>query len=273
MLRGKQFFIFLGTLLLLSIFILPAIAADAGTPDKVVDGAGLLTEEEEDALRSRIAEVVSRYQCDLVIVTADSTHGKTPRAFADDYFDENGYGIGASRSGVLLLVSMEERDWYISTGGTAIRAFTEYGLDYMEERIPPLLTSGDYMEAFETFVSLCEDFLRETEENRPYDIDNKIREPKTLSDYLFYLVISVAAGAVIAFFATSSMKRKLRTAVPQPAAHAYIREDGVQITKSKDLYLFSSVSRTPRPKNTGGGGSRTHTSAGGRAHGGRGGKF
>ena len=103
------------------------------------------------------------------------------------------------------------------------------------------------MEAFETFVSLCEDFLRETEENRPYDIDNKIREPKTLSDYLFYLVISVAAGAVIAFFATSSMKRKLRTAVPQPAAHAYIREDGVQITKSKDLYLFSSVSRTPRP--------------------------
>ena len=129
------------------------------------------------------------------------------------------------------------------------------------------------MEAFETVVSLCEDFLRETEENRPYDIDNKIREPKTLSDYLFYLVISVAAGAVIAFFATSSMKRKLRTAVPQPAAHAYIREDGVQITKSKDLYLFSSVSRTPRPKNTGGGGSRTHTSAGGRAHGGRGGKF
>ena len=140
MLRGKQFFIFLGTLLLLSIFILPAIAADAGTPDKVVDGAGLLTEAEEDALRSRIAEVVSRYQCDLVIVTAASTHGKTPRAFADDYFDENGYGIGASRSGVLLLVSMEERDWYISTGGTAIRAFTEYGLDYMEERIPPLLT-------------------------------------------------------------------------------------------------------------------------------------
>ena len=129
------------------------------------------------------------------------------------------------------------------------------------------------MEAFETFVSLCEDFLRETEENRPYDIDNKIREPKTLSDYLFYLVISVAVGAVIALFATSSMKRKLKTAVPQPAAYTYIREDGVQITKSKDLYLFSSVSRTPRPKNTGGGGSRTHTSASGRSHGGRGGKF
>lgn len=199
--------------------------------------------------------------------------GKRPVRLPTIILTKTATASARREAGVLLLVSREERDWYISTGGTAIRAFTEYGLDYMEERIPPLLTSGDYMEAFETFVSLCEDFLRETEENRPYDIDNKIREPKTLSDYLFYLVISVAAGAVIAFFATSSMKRKLRTAVPQPAAHAYIREDGVQITKSKDLYLFSSVSRTPRPKNTGGGGSRTHTSAGGRAHGGRGGKF
>ena len=111
-------------------------------------------------------------------------------------------------------------------------------------------------------------------ERRDLAIDSEMEVDLSLIHiYLFYLVISVAAGAVIAFFATSSMKRKLRTAVPQPAAHAYIREDGVQITKSKDLYLFSSVSRTPRPKNTGGGGSRTHTSAGGRAHGGRGGKF
>lgn len=128
-------------------------------------------------------------------MTAASTHGKTPRAFADDYFDENGYGIRARREAACCCWF----PWRNAIGDTApaaraIRAFTEYGLDYMEERIPPLLTSGDYMEAFETFVSLCEDFLRETEENRPYDIDNKIREPKTLSDYLFYLVISVAAG-------------------------------------------------------------------------------
>ena len=41
--------------------------------------------------------------------------GKTAEAYADDYYDYNGYGYGENDDGLLLLVSMGEREWAITT--------------------------------------------------------------------------------------------------------------------------------------------------------------
>ena len=51
---------------------------------------------------------------DLVVVTANTLGGKSPMEYADDYYDYNGY----TDDGALLLVSMEDRDWWISTKGS-----------------------------------------------------------------------------------------------------------------------------------------------------------
>lgn len=275
--RKKWFCILLSVLCFLSLPFFSVCAADGRTPDKVVDRAGLLTDAEEADLRTRMAEVIGRYACDIVILTVETTNGLSAQAYADDYFDSNGYGIGHTRDGVLLLLSMEERDWHIGTSGSAESIFTEYGLDYLEERLVPLLRSGDYKGAFDKFVSLCEEFIREAAAGAPYDTNHKIKEAKTISDYALYAGISILIGAVVAFIVTSSMKSKLKTNLPQHSAHAYIRDGGVRLTNEKDLYLYSTVSRTAKPKDTGsgggGGGSRTHTSSSGRSHGGRSGKF
>ena len=46
-----------------------------------------------------------------------------------------------------------------------------------------------------------------------------------------------------------------------------------EITESSDLFLYSSVPRTARPKDNDNSGSSTHESSGGVTHGGGGGKF
>ena len=68
-------------------------------------------------------------------VTADTINGETPMAYADDYYDYNGYGAGADNDGILLLLSMEDRDWWISTTGYGIDAFTDYGIDVIGDEI------------------------------------------------------------------------------------------------------------------------------------------
>ena len=130
---------FLGVFLFVSFFSLSALAADPQTPDRVIDGADLLTAEEETALRRRIAELTEQYACDIVILTADSLYGQSPRSYADTLFDDNDCGIGSERDGILLLVSMATRDWYISTSGKAISAFSDYGISYIGERVAALL--------------------------------------------------------------------------------------------------------------------------------------
>ena len=97
----------------------------------VVDDADLLSASEASELSSIAEEISRRQQCDVVILTVDSLGGKSATAYADDYFDYNGYGYGADRSGILFLLSMEERDWWMSTRGSAIQAFTDDGIQYL----------------------------------------------------------------------------------------------------------------------------------------------
>ena len=116
-------------LAVLLIFLIPA--ANAAEPDRVNDMAGLLTDSQEERLRGQIEDIAQEYQFDAVIVTVDSLDGKSAEAYADDYFDYNGYGYGTDADGILMLVSMEYRDWAISTCGRGLEVFTDYGLDYM----------------------------------------------------------------------------------------------------------------------------------------------
>lgn len=105
----------------------------------------------------------------MIIVTVDSLNGKTVEEYADDYYDDNGYGYGENDSGILFLVAMDDRQWNISTSGDAITAFTDAGLAYMEDQFVPDLSDGAYLDAFSKYTSLCDDFLTQAEKGEPYD--------------------------------------------------------------------------------------------------------
>ena len=115
---------------------------------QLVDDAGLLDSSEEEELESELDEISERQQFDVVVVTVNSLEGKTPQDYADDFYDYNGYGYGSDHDGVLLLVSMEDRDWYMSTTGYGITAITDAGREYISDQFVPYLSDGEYLEAF-----------------------------------------------------------------------------------------------------------------------------
>lgn len=101
----KQLFGALLALLLCVTMALPAFAAS--DMPRLADNAGLLTDSEQSQLLNKLDEISDRQQVDVVVVTTDSLKGKTPEAYADDFYDDNGYG--ADCDGVLLLVSIQKR--------------------------------------------------------------------------------------------------------------------------------------------------------------------
>lgn len=240
--------------------LLPVSAASV----RLVDDAGLLDNTQYTDILNRLDEISGLYGLDVVIVTTDSTGGKTPMEYADDYFDYHDY----SSDGVLLLVSMEDRDWWISTTGYGIRAFTDAGIEYIGEQIVPYLSDGEYAQAFTEFAELCDQFLKQAETGAPYDSNNL---PKKPFNPLWGLLASAVFGLGSAGIGTGSMKKKLKTVVRKSQANDYVTPGSLQITQSRDLYLYTHRDR--REKAQSGGGSSTHTSSSGTTHGGGGGKF
>lgn len=246
---------FLIALLCLGLWM-PALAAE--DRPLLVDGAHLLSDREKNTLLATLQSVSQKNRMDIVVVTADSLDGAWPEEYADDFYDYNGY----AEDGVLLLVSMEERDWHISTAGYGMTAVTDDGLFYMENEFVDDLSEGAYYDAFVNYAQLCDELIGLARSGTPY---------KAPFDTVINLLIALVVGFVIALIITGIMRSKLRSVRPQPAAASYVKAGSMKVTQSKDLFLYTHIDRRPKPKDSGG--SRTHTASSGRIHGGGGGKF
>ena len=92
-------------------------AAEENVPQQTVyDDAALLTPEEIETLESELNAAGEKTGWNILMLTTDDTNGKTTQEYADDFFD----AITENGDGVALLIDMQNREIYISTGGIAI---------------------------------------------------------------------------------------------------------------------------------------------------------
>lgn len=252
--------------------LLFGMAAQAENSDRVADKAGLLTRQEEARLEEQFARISEKYRVDVAVLTTNSCEGKQPSTYTEDYYEANGYGFGKEISGIMLMVSMEERDYWISTRGAAIAAFTDAGLLQLEDTFVPDLSDGDYYTAFSKFGNTADSFLKEAQGGRAYDRDHVYREPMSFG---LRLLISAGIGLVITVSVMLVLLGQLRSVRPKREARDYVRDGSFRVTRANDLFLYRTVQRRKieQDSSSGGGGSSTHSTSSGGTAGGHGGKF
>ena len=280
----KKIISFLLLLLLMLSIALPVFGVEEPL-DYVVDHAGLLTNEEEEDLQRWIAEYKVDLQLDIVIVTCYGSDGKGVQAYADDFYDMNGYGYGINKTGILLLIDMESREWYMSTCGDAIYIFTDYGLDQLGAEILPWLSEGEYYRAFLSWISALSPYVKAYQAGSP--VDGYVPPDEYESPYgdeIYYyddhvgitvkpFPIALIVGLVAALITVLIMRSQMNTAKLQKNAANYLKDGSFHLRRRSDMFLYSRVTRTARPKSNTSGGSSVHRSSGGISHGGRGGRF
>ena len=224
----------------------PAFAATA-SHSRVADGAELLTDDEISALSDMLDEISSRQQMDVVVMTSDDLQGyDTATECADELYEYCGYGFGDEKDGIMLFISMDDRDWAISTCGYGITAFTDAGCDYIGEQMKDDLSDGNYFDAFNTYASLCDEFITQAREGSPYDVGSLPREPLSF----IWIPISIGIGVTLALIIVGVMKSKLKTVRFQTAANSYMKKDSLALTESSDLFLYHTVTRTAKPESS-----------------------
>lgn len=268
--------------LLLTILFLTSglfsLKAEAEELMHLVDDANLVAEQEESRINQTLAELSEEHDMDVVIFTEEN--GSIPSAMeaADDFFDYSGYGKGPDYSGVLLYVNMETRDVWISTRGDGITAFNDDGIDYILDEITPMLGSGDFVEAFDEYTEICEDFIIRAENGTPYGTNGsgegytgKNRFP-AFRNLFISLLIAILVGGSYAWMLT----REMKSVAPNNSAGNYIVPGSMHVQNSGEMFLFRNVTKVKRQSESGGssgGHSSTHRSSSGARHGGGGRKF
>ena len=118
----------------------------------------LFTVQQETALEEKISQVKEQAALDLVIVTALSTGNKDAQAYADDFFDDGGFGMGDDNSGVLLLIDMGASEVAVSTTGYGIRLLSDARIDKILDEVVGFLIDGESALAAQAFVERVADY-------------------------------------------------------------------------------------------------------------------
>ena len=255
---------------IMSVFLGFSVSSAAGKKS-VIDDAGLIKASDEKELDKKIKNI-QKDKFDVVILTVKSLDGKSAQDYADDYYDNNDYGLDNEKSGVFFLVSKGDRKYHISTKGAGIKAFTDYGIGRIKEEIKPYLSDGDYFNACDEFLNITKDFVKAYKEGTPYDTDNPYNEE---IDYVILEVIALVIAFVIALISVGIMRLRMNTAKPKGTAMEYIKKGSFKLTSEKDIFMYSTVTKTAKPKDNdnSAGGNTTHVSSSGSEHGGGGGSF
>lgn len=258
----KRIFSCLLLLLLMTSFVVTAYA-DFQNP-AIVDDAGYLMQSELASLSKELDEVRGKYGFEIAIYTESDMTSSTAEASADDIYDYNGYGAGENDDGILLYICSDTREYHFTTHGEGLKYFNSNGLKYLESKVVPYLSENDYYEAFRVYIETTDELLQMAKDGKPYN------EKQYSTKYLIGVIIAaLLIPLLVALILMKKKLKKMKTAVENDYAANYVKPGSMKLSVSRDLFLYSRITKTERPKSSSG----THTSSSGRTHGGRGGSF
>lgn len=233
------------------------------------DTAGTVGTGSWETIDDVLWDVHVEHDCDVMIKTTNDLEGMTIRNYADAYYEE--WHGDKEEDGILLVVSMDTREYFILTSGSCIYSFTDAGLDYIEAQIVPDMSAGDYETAFLEFAELCDDFLVQAASGQPYDGNRMPKEPFNVGmSLLIALGVGLAAGGIGLLFLFGNLKSVRQ----QHGAADYTKPNSFRLENQRDLFLYRKVRREEKEDDDDNKrGSSTFTGGSGDTRGGSGGTF
>jgi uncharacterized protein len=257
--------------ILFSVLLRPALKLKAaGDVPLLSDAADLLTDKEEDKLTRKLEKVSDKQDCDIAVYTVDDLTGLKIEAYADDIVDSVGLGKGRSKGTATLLVFIDaddpsNRKAYISTDKNGSACFSDDDIQDVLYDIRSSLSSGQYMDAFESYADSCVSVLKASD---------GADKGGSKGPSPFWIFGDLGIGAAIATLLGQHQKSKLKTKRRKSGASHYADHEGIQFERREDIFLDRRVERTLRERHEDIEGDHehgtTHTSSSGHIHGGGG---
>lgn len=245
---------------------MPVYAADSG---HIADYADLLTDMEEQQLAAEMADTTEEYDCGVYLVTvADySDYGSTPYDAAVELYSLQSEDGNLPGDGILLMLSMQERDYSLITYGAYAEAvYPDAVMWEMEEHFLYYFAQNRWFDGFACYVGDAERALAD------YDVDMTEQYGDRYESYYepgvpdvvlrfnrvqseIWLAVGVGSLAV-ALVVCLVMKAGMRTARKATHANEYIPTGGVNLRVKQDLFTHTTTRVIHHPKQNSGGSGR-----------------
>ena len=230
----------------------------------VTDAAGLFTETQLAELNAVATRVSSEYHCAVYAILVDDYTQYNPKGVEDcaqgfySYYD---LGFGDDRDGLLLLLSLEDRDYALQDyGPNAANWFTDSRLSRLESSFLKYFAEDDWYRGVLAYIQGAGQLLsaaQQQSQSAPYGQYHE----STLGlgdgmDPITKLIVAIAPSSAIALAVCQSFKSQMKTAKERDTADEYVVSGSARLRVKEDQFI--NRTRTvqvieTQPRNPGGG--------------------
>lgn len=203
----------------------------------IFDLSDQLSYEEWAELEARASDISQRHGCGVYAAFVDdfTEYGGGNDVYKTTYqlYHASELGMGADRDGIIILLSMDDRDYAMFVyGDHAEYAFDRYGQKELEDAFLGYFGDNDWYGGVSHYLDTCDEYLTRAEEGKP------VRK-NTLPMYL----IVVAASCAIAGGICLMLKWQMKTVHKKAEANEYVAAGGLNLTKQYDRYTHTTETR------------------------------
>ena len=232
----------------------------------IFDLSDQLTAEEWKEAEARAADISQRHNCGVYVVFVDNfkKYGDGDDVYKTTYelYHANELGMGEGRDGIIILLSMAERDYAMFVYGTyAETAFNSYGQEKLEKAFLGNFKEDDWYGGVSNYLSTCDEYLTRADAGKP------VRESPALLIAIAVVASCLLSGAICLF-----LKRSMKTVHQKVEANEYVAPGGLQLSKQYDRYTHTTEVRSKISSSDDSSSSGTSSCSGGGGSG-RSGKF
>ncbi len=259
--------VIIGLFLSFNLSVLTVAAASSASEPKlgyITDIVGILSQSESAELEEKAREITEKYHCAVYGVILDdfSRYADTIEECGESLYQECDLGYGEDKDGIILLLSMADRDYtIIDFGEFGNYAVTDYGRDKICDKFLDDFADDEWYDGFEDYLEESAVILEHAKDGTPFgkDTDRFPLSERILFSYGIALIISM----VIALIVCTIFKQQMKTAVKAGEAENYVLKNEINIYAREDRYTHTT--RTERKinnnsgKSSGGGGSNSRS--------------
>ena len=244
----------------------------------VKDAAGLMSAQERQTLEEKAQQLASKYGVGVYVLSVDDyrNYGGSSNIdfWTEKLYLDNNLGLGSAQNGVILVLSMAERDYCLKIyGKDALFAYTDYAQGQLTDRFLSSFRNNDWYGGFSKYLDFGGTILEDAQDGSP--MEKHVDMAATVGGSS---LISLLVGLVTGRGRVNRMRRTMKnTGIKKTAVNYVSQEKAVKLNSRQDHYVNTTVNRVrihhDSDKSSGGGHSGGGTSVNSHGFSGGSGKF
>ena len=196
--------------------------------------------EEVAEINSHLESVSKAHNTGVYLAVVDdyTDYGSNIEQATENIFEMNNFGVGGDKSGIMLTLSMSERDYYVLIhGDDAHYAFSDFAIEVLESEFLDDFGNDDYYAGFRDFGYSTDAILSMADDGTPLD-----KESDPTYTGLKWLV-SLVIGVIVGFLIAAAIRSRMNNVAERAEAAEYVEERGIDINNRQDRFTHITTVR------------------------------